>query len=164
MKAAMNRAKKAAIATFFAVMLATGINGGIARAVEPDEMLSDPGLEQRVRDIGQRLRCLVCQNQSIDDSQADLARDLRILVRQRLKAGDSDQQVIDFVVARYGDFVLLKPPVNKDTLALWFGPAVLAGLGIAGIVFYFEHRPKTNPPPLDAAERERLQSLLRDDS
>ena len=161
---APNRAKKAATAIFFAAMLAVGFGGDIARAVEPGEMLSDPGLELRARDIGQRLRCLVCQNQSIDDSQADLARDLRIIVRQRLKAGDSDQQVIDFVVARYGDFVLLKPPVNKDTLALWFGPAVLASLGIAGIVFYFAHRPKINLPPLDAAERERLESLLHDDS
>jgi len=160
----MISAMKTAAAIFLALTLTVGIGGGIARAVEPDEMLSDPGLEQRARDIGQRLRCLVCQNQSIDDSQADLARDLRILVRQRLKAGDSDQQVIDFVVARYGDFVLLKPPVNKDTLALWFGPAALAALGIAGIVFYFARQPKANPPPLDAAERERLQSLLRDDS
>ncbi len=164
MSPAMNWAIKPAAAFFLAAMLAAGVGSGIARAVEPDEMLSDPGLEQRARDIGQHLRCLVCQNQSIDDSQADLARDLRIIVRQRLKAGDSDQQVIDFVVARYGDFVLLNPPVNIDTLALWFGPAVLAGLGIAGIVFYFAHRPKTNLPPLDAAERERLQSLLRDDS
>jgi cytochrome c-type biogenesis protein CcmH len=149
--------------TLFALMLACGLANGVAHAVEPDEMLADPGLEQRARDIGQQLRCLVCQNQSIDDSQAELARDLRVLVRQRLQAGDSDRQVVDFVVARYGDFVLLKPPVNKDTLALWFGPAALAALGLTAIAVYFARKPKNGPAPLDAAERERLQALLGED-
>jgi cytochrome c-type biogenesis protein CcmH len=134
---------------------------GIAAAVEPDEMLSDPVLEHRARDISQHLRCLVCQNQSIDDSQAQLARDLRILVRERLQAGDTNRQVIDFIVARYGDFVLLKPPVNEQTLGLWFGPLVLAILGLGGIAIYFARRRQRAPQPLTADERKRLDELLR---
>src|SRR5689334_24196569 len=96
-----------------------------AFAIGPDEMLADPALEARARTIGQSLRCLVCQNQSIDESEAGLARDLRLLVRERLQAGDSNQQVVDYIVARYGDFVLLRPPVNSATYVLWFGPALL---------------------------------------
>jgi cytochrome c-type biogenesis protein CcmH len=133
-----------------------------ALAVEPDEMLSDPAMEQRARDISQHLRCLVCQNQSIDDSQAQLARDLRVLVRERLEAGDTNQQVIDYIVARYGDFVLLKPPVNRETYALWFGPAVLAAIGLGGIAIYFARRKRLAPEPLSEAERKRVAELLRD--
>jgi cytochrome c-type biogenesis protein CcmH len=97
-----------------------------AFAVTPDELLKDPALEARARQISQGLRCMVCQNQSIDDSDAPLAHDLRMLVRQRLETGDSDRQVLDFIVARYGDFVLLKPPLKLDTLLLWgLPPAVL---------------------------------------
>ncbi len=96
-----------------------------AYAVNPDEVLADPVLEIRARDISQNLRCLVCQNQSIDDSDADLAKDLRVLVRERLVFGDSDDEVINFVVDRYGDFVLLKPPFKMVTYALWFGPVLL---------------------------------------
>src|SRR3977135_619033 len=96
-----------------------------ARAVEPGEMLRDPALEARARHISQELRCLVCQNQSIDDSSAELARDLRVLVRERLTAGDTDVQVLAFVEARYGEFVLLRPPVNAHTILLWLAPVLL---------------------------------------
>ncbi|MBI4184390.1 MAG: cytochrome c-type biogenesis protein CcmH [Proteobacteria bacterium] len=135
-----------------------------APAVQPDEMLADTALEARARAIGKNLRCLVCQNQSIDDSDAGLARDLRILVRQRLTAGDSDAQVIDFVVARYGDFVLLNPPLKPVTYALWVGPAVIFGLAALSVVIYFR-RPRKRPAPASAAalsaeERERLRRLL----
>ena len=99
-----------------------------ARAVEPDEILPDARLEERARAISADLRCLVCQNQSIDDSNAPLAKDLRLLVRERLKAGDSDQQVHDYVVARYGDFVLLRPPFRLSTLLLWVTPLLALGL------------------------------------
>ena len=101
-------------------------------AVQPDEMLKDPGLEERARDISRELRCMVCQNQSIDDSDAPLAHDLRVLVRERLTAGDSNSQVIDFLVARYGEFVLLRPRFEWDTLLLWLAPpGVLVAGGIA---------------------------------
>ena len=152
-----------------------------AWAVNPDEMLADPLLEKRAREISKGLRCLVCQNQSIDDSDADLAKDLRIIVRERLKSGDSDTAVIDFVVARYGDFVLLKPPFKGATLVLWLGPAVIAGLGLwAMVVFLRRHggqgdrqgggtqatakaasRPR--PPPLTDDEKKRLEKLLKED-
>src|SRR5689334_25305690 len=92
---------------------------GAALAVTPDEMLKDPALEARARNLSEELRCMVCQNQSIDDSEAPLAHDLRVLVRQRLEAGDSDRQVLDYLVARYGDFVLLRPPFKPETLLLW---------------------------------------------
>lgn len=101
-----------------------------AFAVQPDEVLADAALEARARALSHGLRCLVCQNQSIDDSDAPLARDLRILVRERLVAGDTDEQVLEFIVARFGDFVLLKPPVNRSTLLLWIMPLVLLAGGI----------------------------------
>ena len=103
-----------------------------AFAVQPDEVMSDPGQESRARDLSRELRCMVCQNQSIDDSEAPLARDLRLLVRERIAAGDSDDEVMDFLVARYGEFVLLKPRVNQHTLVLWLlPPLALAGGGLA---------------------------------
>ena len=103
-----------------------------AHAVDPTEILPDAALESRARAISSELRCLVCQNQSIDDSNAPLAKDLRVLVRERLSAGESDRAVVDYIVARYGDFVLLKPPFNSHTLLLWFAPLLcLAGLGFA---------------------------------
>ena len=103
-----------------------------AFAVQPDEIMGDPAKEARARDLSRELRCMVCQNQSIDDSEAPLARDLRLLVRERIAAGDSDNQVIDFLVARYGEFVLLKPRVNQHTLLLWLVPPLaLAGGGLA---------------------------------
>lgn len=137
-----------------------------AWAVEPDEVLADRGLEARAREISKRLRCLVCQNQSIDDSGADLAHDLRLLVRERLVAGDTDEEVIGFVVARYGDFVLLKPPLKTKTYGLWYGPAVFFALGLAGVTVYLARRRRAaaegEPPPLSEAERRRLAKLLKD--
>ena len=132
----------------------------IAAAVEPSEMLKDPVLEARARAISQELRCLVCQNQSIDDSNADLAHDLRVIVRQRLSAGDSDQQVKDYLTARYGDFVLLNPPVKTKTLILWAGPAILLLLGIAIIAFAARRRRSLAAAPLSEDERKRLARLM----
>ena len=125
---------------------------GSAFAVLPDEVLKDPTLESRARTISQDLRCLVCQNQSIDDSNAPLARDLRVIVRERLVAGDSDKQVFDYVVARYGNFVLLKPPLQADTYLLWAMPfmVLLTALGLA--IIYLRKRPETEtfaPEELD---------------
>ncbi|MDH3240366.1 MAG: cytochrome c-type biogenesis protein CcmH [Alphaproteobacteria bacterium] len=137
-----------------------------ALAVQPDEVLADAKLESRARNLSKHLRCLVCQNQSIDDSDAGLARDLRILVRERLKAGDTDEEVLAFLVARYGDFVLLKPPVKPTTWLLWFGP--FAVFAVAGLGIWAASRrkaPAAAPAePLDAAERQKLATLLgRDD-
>jgi cytochrome c-type biogenesis protein CcmH len=129
-----------------------------AGAVEPQEQLADPALEARAREIGQELRCLVCQNQSIDDSDADLARDLRRIVRERLTAGDTDDQVMAFVTARYGDYVLLRPPLRAGTLALWFGPVVLLGAGIAAIML--RRRRRVAAEPFSAEEDRRLAQLL----
>ena len=112
----------------------------VVRAVEPGEELSDPKLEARARAISAEVRCLVCQNESIDTSEAELARDLRRIVRERLKAGDSDDQVKAFIVERYGEFVLLRPKLDAGTSALWFGPFGLLLLGFAGAYFYFQHR------------------------
>ena len=141
-----------------------------AGAVNPDEMLDDPALEARAREISKGLRCLVCQNQSIDDSDADLARDLRVLVRERLAAGDSDGQVIDYVVSRYGDFVLMRPPFKATTYALWLGPALIGGLGILAMVAFYRRRTaaaagvRAAPPPLTEDEKRRLETLLDDRS
>ncbi|MCJ7597584.1 MAG: cytochrome c-type biogenesis protein CcmH [Methyloceanibacter sp.] len=133
-----------------------------AFAVQPDEVLPDPALEARARAISSGLRCLVCQNQSIDDSDAPLARDLRILVRDRLKAGDSDDEIIDFVVARYGEFVLLKPRFETHTLLLWLAtPAV--GIAAIAILILAARRRKnqTNQAvPLSESEKRRLKKLL----
>jgi cytochrome c-type biogenesis protein CcmH len=133
-------------------------------AVEPSEMLKDPALEARARAISQELRCLVCQNESIDESNADLAHDLRVLLRQRLAAGDTDRQAIDFIVKRYGDFVLLKPPVEPATYFLWFGPAALLVIGAVGAVLFVRrrNRARTEPAPLSAQEQQRLDALLRE--
>ncbi len=135
-----------------------------AWAVLPDEILDDPVLEARARELSQEIRCLVCQNENIDSSNADLARDLRILVRERLVAGDSDDDVKAFLVARYGDFVLFNPPVKPTTYLLWFGPALIVLLGTGGVVAYFARRRRhqIEPAPLSAAERQRLERLLSD--
>src|SRR5260370_14830798 len=114
-----------------------------AHAVRPDEMLSDPGLEARARDVGRELRCLVCRNQSIDDSDADLAHDLRVLVRERVKAGDSNDQVVAYVRARYGDFVLLPPPFATGTLLLWGGPLLILVLGGVALARFYRRGPGT---------------------
>jgi cytochrome c-type biogenesis protein CcmH len=132
-----------------------------AVAVQPDEVLKNPALEQRARGISSGLRCLVCQNQSIDDSDAPLAKDLRILVRERLSAGDSDGAVIDFVVARYGDFVLLRPPMNARTIALWAAPFLIVLFGAA---FLWRQRNRSAAPvsaPLTAEEQARLDELVK---
>ncbi len=134
------------------------------RAVEPNEMLADPTLEARARTLSMELRCMVCQNQSIDDSEAPLAHDLRVLVRERLKAGDSDRQVLDFLVARYGEFVLLRPRFAWHNAALWaVAPAVLL-IGIGAIVVVIRRRrvaPALEAANLTAAEEARLSELLR---
>jgi cytochrome c-type biogenesis protein CcmH len=132
-------------------------------AVQPDEILQDARLEGEARRISSELRCLVCQNQSIDDSDAPLARDLRILVRERLKAGDDRDQVIDYVVARYGEFVLLNPRFSSRTYLLWFAPLLLlaAGLYLAYRLFDRGNTPlATAPPPLDAEEAAKLKRIL----
>ncbi len=130
-----------------------------AFAVQPDEVLKDPQLEQRARSLSEGLRCMVCQNQSIDESEAPLARDLRILIRERLTAGDSDGQVKDFVVARYGDYVLLKPRLKPETLVLWFTPFLIVA---AGLALFARRRSRTSAPieaPLSEAERRQLDNL-----
>nr|WP_237351877.1 cytochrome c-type biogenesis protein [Rhizobium sp. ACO-34A] len=131
-----------------------------ALAVNPDEILPDPKLEQRARDLSAQLRCMVCQNQSIDDSNAELARDLRLLVRERIVDGDSDQQVIDYVVSRYGEFVLLKPRLSMHTLLLWGLPGVLFVIGLGVAFAYARGRSKPVPKKLSAEEEARLGKLL----
>ncbi len=133
-------------------------------AVNPAEQLRDPKLEARARRIGAELRCVVCQNQTIDDSDAPLAGDLRVLLRQRLAAGDSDAQAIAFVVDRYGRFVLLRPPVERDTLILWWGPAVVVVVGALATLIYARGRARSSePPPLSAEERTRLARIVEDE-
>jgi cytochrome c-type biogenesis protein CcmH len=135
-----------------------------ALAVNPDEQLANPRLEARARKIGSELRCVVCQNQTIDDSDAPLASDLRVLIRQRLTAGDTDAQAIAFVVDRYGRFVLMKPPVERDTLILWWGPAVVVGIGALTTLVYARSRSRSaEPSPLDAEERVRLARIVAED-
>jgi len=146
-----------------AILAALLLLAAPAFAVEPNEMLADPALEARAREISKELRCLVCQNQSIDDSNAELARDLRVLVRERLSAGDSDGEVFAFVVARYGDFVLLDPPVKPGTWLLWFGPIGILILVTGGTILYFSRRGRAaglQAEPLSAAERARIDDIL----
>lgn len=134
-----------------------------AWAVNPDEMLSNPVLEERARNISQELRCLVCQNQSIDDSDAELARDLRVLVRERLVAGDSDQEVIDYIVARYGDYVLLNPPLKPETYILWASPVVLAILALIAVCAFYRRKQREatdTPASLSRDEQSRLDEIL----
>ena len=135
-----------------------------ALAVEPDEILADSALEVRARDISKGLRCVVCQNQSIDDSNAPLARDLRILVRERLLLGDDDKQVVDFVVARYGEYVLLKPTFRPYTYPLWLGPPIMAVLGLMVLFVAYRSRQHTRPTgpvePLSPFDRKRLDELV----
>jgi cytochrome c-type biogenesis protein CcmH len=140
-----------------------------AHAVQPDEIMADPVKESRARELSRELRCMVCQNQSIDDSDAPLARDLRLLVRERLAGGDSDSQVLDFLVARYGEFVLLKPRLERHTLLLWLlTPLALGGGGIA-LWWHYRRREKGTsadgtPPALSADEEARVEKLLAGDT
>ena len=139
------------------------VTGFAAHAVEPAERLADPALEARARAISGQLRCLVCQNESIDESGADLAHDIRIFVRERLTAGDSNAQAMQAVVNRYGQFVLLKPPVEPATYVLWYGPPALLVLGLAGAVVWLKRRQPSPEAaePLSAEEASRLHGLMR---
>ncbi|MBD3764711.1 MAG: cytochrome c-type biogenesis protein CcmH [Rhodobacterales bacterium] len=152
-------------ALILALMLAaTPLTAPPALAVQPDEILADPALESRAREISKGLRCLVCRNENIDDSNAELARDLRLLVRERLVAGDTDAQVVDFVVARYGEYVLLNPTGRGSNWILWYaGPAMLlGGLAVAGLYLRRRSRtPEATATPLTEAERQRLDELMR---
>ncbi|MBY5970975.1 cytochrome c-type biogenesis protein CcmH [Ferrimonas balearica] len=136
-----------------------------AQAVQPDEILEDPALEERARDISTGLRCLVCRNENIDDSNADLARDLRLLVRERLVAGDSDEEVVDFIVARYGEYVLLQPRAGGSNLVLWLaGPAMLllgVGIGLGYIRRRGRARAAGEADALSAEEEARLKEILK---
>lgn len=140
---------------------------GLARpvaAVEPGEMLADPAREARAREISRGLRCLVCQNESIDESNADLARDLRKLVRERIAAGDSDAEVVGYVVSRYGDFVLLEPPFKPSTYVLWLGPPMLLAIAVFALVLFYRRRVPVSAgsAPLSAADEDRLAQLIED--
>ncbi|ABV95142.1 cytochrome c-type biogenesis protein CycL [Dinoroseobacter shibae DFL 12 = DSM 16493] len=135
-------------------------------AVQPDEILNDPVLEERARDLSKDLRCVVCQNENIDSSHAGMARDLRILVRERLVAGDSDEEVLDFVVARYGDYVLFNPPFKPSTYALWIGPFAVMALGLLGVVLMLTRRPKkidAKALALSEEEESAVAAMLAED-
>jgi len=159
--------KKLLASLFVAAMISAA---PAAYAVQPDEIMADPAKEARARDLSRELRCMVCQNQSIDDSDAPLARDLRLLVRERIAGGDSDKQVIDFLVARYGEFVLLKPRLSPHTLLLWLlPPLALAGGGLA--LWYYSRRRSRSGSAADPSlrdlteeEEERLERLLAADA
>jgi cytochrome c-type biogenesis protein CcmH len=159
-----NRLKKI-LALVFAVAVMSASSS--AYAVQPDEIMADPVNEARARELSRELRCMVCQNQSIDDSEAPLARDLRLLVRERISAGDSDAQVIDFLVARYGEFVLLKPRLEPHTLLLWLlPPLVLGGGGLALWMHSRRSRPAVveTPVTLTPDEEARLSALMADEA
>ena len=145
------------------IALAALALAGPALAVTPDEQLADPKLEARARVLSQELRCLVCQNQSIDDSNAPLAHDLRVILRERLAAGDSDREAMDYLVARYGDFVLLRPPFQPDTWALWLGPLAVLLLGGAGAAVYIRGRAAAAESPLSAADEAEAERLMATD-
>jgi cytochrome c-type biogenesis protein CcmH len=144
------------------VMAAALLAPPFAFAMTPDEMLKDPALEARARDLSRGLRCMVCQNQSIDDSEAPLAKDLRLLVRERLSKGDSDQQILDFLVARYGEFVLLKPPLEWHTLLLWGLPPIALLAGMAGLIVMARRRQtvRLTAEALSDAEQRKLSTLV----
>ncbi|MEM7469769.1 MAG: cytochrome c-type biogenesis protein [Pseudomonadota bacterium] len=133
-------------------------------AVEPDEVLDDPVLEERARAISAEVRCVVCQNEPIDSSDAGVARDLRMIIRERLVAGDTDQQVFDYLVLRYGDFVLFNPPWKPSTYALWLGPFVILVLGFLAVVITLYRKRDAVVPVLDAEEQAKIDALLKDKS
>ena len=137
-------------------IVVAGLAPSLARAVQPDELLPDSKLETRARAISAGLRCLVCQNQSIDDSNAEIARDLRLLVRERLNLGESDEQVRAFLVRRYGNFILLKPPLDLETAFLWGMPAIVLAAGGIVLLFGLRRLQSTPAAPLSQAERDRL--------
>ncbi len=158
--------RKASAAVLIGALSATLLWSGQVFAVLPDEVLKDPLLEARARTLSQDLRCLVCQNQSIDDSNAPLARDLRLIVRERLAAGDTDAQVIDYLVARYGNYVLLKPPLQRDTALLWAAPfaMLVVALMVSGVYLLRRKRdvPQQPPAPLNEDEIKILNSLTQE--
>jgi cytochrome c-type biogenesis protein CcmH len=143
----------------FAAMVLAAIEGGTAHAVEPSERLTDPALEARARALSKELRCLVCQNQSIDESNADLAHDLRVVLRQRLAAGDTDQQVLDYLAARYGVFVLLDPPFQPATYLLWLTPPLLV-VAAGGVLALRSRRRRPGRPGPELTEEERARAAL----
>jgi len=147
---------------FVLALLAALVFSASAFAVQPEEVLKDPALERRAREISAGLRCLVCQNQSIDDSDAQLAKDLRLLVRERLVAGDTDQQVRDFLVQRYGEFVLLKPTFSAHNILLWLTPVLVLVLGGIGAYTALRRRPQV-AEALNEEEQKALEALLKDD-
>jgi cytochrome c-type biogenesis protein CcmH len=160
----MKVCRRATLAVFVGLCLLL-LNALPLLAVESKEMLTDPALEARARNLSKELRCMVCQNQSIDDSEAPLAHDLRVLVRERLKAGNSDAQVVNFLVARYGEFLLLRPPLAWHTAALWGLPPAALLIGIVTIVVIVRRRRNVPTPPpanLTAAEESRLSELMRE--
>ena len=147
-------------AGLLAALLLTGFSTA-SFAVRPDEMLSDPALEARAEAISRDIRCVVCQSESIEESDADIAHELRVIVREQLKAGATDEQVRAYLVARYGDFVLLKPPFKAKTALIWTGPfLLLLGAGI-GIYLYYRRAKRTEATPLTAAEQARLERFLK---
>lgn len=148
-----------------AILLALLAGSTPSLAVEPDEVLDDPVLESRAREISAELRCVVCQNQSIDDSDAEIARDLRLLVRERLVAGGSDDEVVGYIVARYGDFVLLRPPLQPNTLALWLAPPIMAVVIATLAILYFQTYQRrrgagSGLDPLSPLDRAELDALV----
>jgi len=153
------------IKTLFLFLFLFAAPAGTVIAVQPDEVLDDPALEARARAISTELRCVVCQNQSIDDSDAELARDLRLLVRERLVAGDTDDEVVDYIVARYGDFVLLRPPWQPNTYALWLTPPIMAfAIATLAVMFFRAYQRRRvagmGLDPLSPDDRAELDALV----
>ena len=146
----------------FALVLLAALWAGAALAQGLETPLPDPAQEARAQELHKRIRCLVCQNQSIHESNAELARDLRVVVRERVAAGDTDEQAVAYLVSRYGDWVLLKPPFNGRTLLLWIGPALILVAGMAGVALYLSRNRPTGPDlnPLTAEEKARSAELL----
>jgi cytochrome c-type biogenesis protein CcmH len=143
--------------------LALAVLAGPARAVNPDEQLADPKLEARAEKLSRELRCVVCQNQTIDDSDAALAHDLRVILRERIAAGDTDDQAVAYLVARYGSFVELRPPLRADTMLLWFGPLALLLLGGTAAFVYVRGRSPRRAAALSAAEEAEFAELMKTD-
>jgi cytochrome c-type biogenesis protein CcmH len=147
----------------FLVLVALTLVSASALAVQPDEVMKDPALEARARALSEELRCMVCQNQSIDDSDAPLARDIRILIRSRIEKGESNEAVRAYLVSRYGDFILLKPPFKPETLLLWLSPALALCLGLAAALFAWRRAPRATPS-LSAEEEAELAALTKGDA
>jgi len=147
----------------FGLFIIFALTSASAFAVEPDEVMKNPALEARARALSEQLRCLVCQNESIDDSEAPLARDIRLLIRERIKEGESNDEVRAYLVSRYGDFILLKPPFQADTWLLWLSPALVLGLGLAAALYARRRAPRLTPA-LTAEEEARLAALTGGDA